>query len=343
MQSESSFQPLGPSSADAAGEQTPPRRVGFLGSLARWFSSGEPVAGAPSGAEMQIDWLRCLPFFALHVACFAVIWTGVSWVAVGLAAALYVVRMFLITGFYHRYFSHRTFRTSRWFQFVAAFAGCTAGQRGPLWWAAHHRHHHTHSDDELDRHSPRRHGFLYSHLGWFLTRQNFATDSRLVRDWLRFPELRYLDRYDWIPFALLGAAVWWLGALAARHKPELGTDGPQLFVWFLISTIVLYHVTYTINSLAHSWGTKRFETADDSRNNALLALLTLGEGWHNNHHYYPASVRQGFLWWEVDVSYYVLKVLSWLRLVKDLRPVPSRVRDEARRAPGSTRQKGGPR
>ena len=314
-----------------------------LRSLTRWFSSGDLDGVESSDVDRQIDWLRCLPFIAMHVACFAALWTGVSWLAVLVAAALYFVRMFLITAFYHRYFSHRTFRTTRWFQFVAAFAGCTAGQRGPLWWAAHHRHHHAHSDDEFDKHSPKLHGFVYSHLGWFLTRHNFSTDTRLVRDWLRYPELRFLDRFDWIPFALLGAAIWTAGSFAAAHAPELRTSGAQLFVWFLISTIVLYHATYTINSLAHQWGTRRFETPDDSRNNAFLALLTLGEGWHNNHHHYPASVRQGFLWWEIDVSFYVLKALSWLGLVWDLRPVPARVHAQAVQARSQASEAVGPR
>jgi stearoyl-CoA desaturase (Delta-9 desaturase) len=260
------------------------------------------------------------------------VWTGTSPFAIAVAVALFAVRMFAITAFYHRYFSHRAFRTSRGWQFVFAVMGASAVQRGPLWWAAHHRHHHVHSDQPDDTHSALQDGFLWSHMGWFLARQNFATRTRLVRDLARYPELRWLDRYDVAVPAALFVALWTLGAWLEFAYPALGTGPWQLIVWgFCISTVVLFHTTFLINSLAHRWGSRRYETGDESRNNALLALLTFGEGWHNNHHRYPGAARQGFYWWEVDLSWYGLRLLEALGIVRDLRRVPASVLAAGRR------------
>ena len=292
---------------------------------------------ATLAAPRTIDWIGLVPYAALHLGCFAVIWVGWSPVALGVAAALYLIRMFAVTAFYHRYFSHRTFRTSRWFQFVAAVMGNSCIQRGPLWWAAHHRHHHRHSDEAEDIHSPRQIGFFWSHMGWFMTRENAVTNFRSVRDLTRFPELVFLDRHHYIVPLLFAASTYALGALLQSVAPGLGTSGWQMFVWgFLISTVVLYHAVYTINSVAHVVGNRRYETTDDSRNNWFLALLTLGEGWHNNHHYYPGSTRQGFYWWEIDLTYYGLVGLSWIGLVWDLRSPPHSIRERHRERLAST-------
>ncbi len=292
-----------------------------------WRAPRPPAGTARAdSADDRVDWIRCLPFIAIHLLCFGAWWTGVSPVAVVVAVSLYLARVFWVTAFYHRYFSHRTFKTSRAFQFVMAVCGALAVQRGAIWWAAHHRHHHLHSEDVPDLHSPVQHGFWRSHLGWFMTTAGFRTQTRYVRDWLRYPELRWLDRYDWVVPACLIAGLWVLGAYLERSAPALGTSAAQLVVWgFGISTVAVYHITYTINSLAHRFGRRRFDTGDDSRNNALLALLTMGEGWHNNHHHFPASARQGFYWWEIDLTYYGLVCLSWLGLIWDLRPVPAHV------------------
>ena len=300
--------------------------------LRRWFDS----AAAPDEATAPrrgIDWPRVVPFLLLHLACLGVLWTGWSPFAVAVAVVLYAVRMFAITAFYHRYFSHRAFRASRGWQFVFAVLGASAVQRGPLWWAAHHRHHHAHSDRPGDTHSARLDGFVWSHMRWFLARENFATREHLVRDFARFPELRWLDRYDVaVPAALL-VALWALGAWLEAAHPSLGTGPWELVVWgFCISTVVLFHATFVINSLAHRWGSRRYDTGDDSRNNLLLALITFGEGWHNNHHRYPSAARQGFYWWEIDVSWYLLRVLAALGIVRDLRPVSSSVLAAGRRA-----------
>ena len=301
----------------------------MLATLRRWIDSGGETRVEP-GSERTIDWTRVIPFLAIHAGCLAVIWVGASTIAVAVAATLFAVRMFAITAFYHRYFSHRAFRTSRAAQFAFALLGASAAQRGPLWWASHHRHHHAHADRPEDGHSALQHGFLWSNVGWFLARGSFAVRLARVGDLARFPELRWLDRFDAAVPVALGCALYGLGEWLAAAHPALGTSGAQLVVWgFCISTVALYHSTFTINSLAHRFGSRRYATRDDSRNNFWLALLTFGEGWHNNHHFYPASARQGFYWWEVDLAYYGLRVLSAVGLVWDLRPVPAAARRAA--------------
>ncbi|MEZ5498708.1 MAG: acyl-CoA desaturase [Steroidobacteraceae bacterium] len=301
--------------------------------LRRWVDAGMDFDGPrPDGHDNRIDWARIIPFVAMHLACLAVIWVGVSPIAVLVAVLGYLLRMFAITGFYHRYFSHRAFKTSRVGQFVFGLLGAAAVQRGPMWWAAHHRHHHSCSDREDDLHSPVQHGFVRSHMGWFLTRGGFVPDWRRVRDLLKFPELRWLDRFDIVVPVIYAAAMFALGALLQISQPDLGTSGGQMLVWgFFVSTVACYHGTYTINSLSHVFGKQRYRTGDASRNNWLLALITLGEGWHNNHHHYPSAARQGFYWWEIDVTYYLLKLLSWLGIIWDLKPVPLAVRDHSAR------------
>ena len=297
----------------------------------RWLDSSQGYDSSDNGSGREIDWLRVIPFILMHVACFAVIWVGWSPTAVATAVALYVLRMLAITGFYHRYFSHKAFKTSRPVQFLFAVLGASAVQRGPLWWASHHRHHHANSDREGDAHSPKQHGFIWSHICWFLTRENYETRKELVRDLAKYPELRFLDRYDQLVPAVLAIALFVTGSVLERVAPALGVTGPQLLVWgFAISTVVLYHATFTVNSLAHRVGRRRYATRDDSRNNFLLALLTLGEGWHNNHHHYPGSARQGFFWWEVDLTYYFLRLLAAIGVISDLKPVPAVMRNARR-------------
>ncbi|MCO6453702.1 MAG: acyl-CoA desaturase [Pirellulaceae bacterium] len=282
-----------------------------------------------SPARPPVAWFRVTPFFLLHLSCLAAFWVGWSWTAAGVGLAMYAIRVFGLTAFYHRYFAHRSFKTSRWFQFVGAVLGNMAAQRGPIWWAAHHRNHHRHSDLHQDVHSPSQHGFWWSHMLWFMTSEHYRTDQRVVKDLLKYPELRLLDRYDFAVPALLGATLFASGAFLHQVAPGLHVNGWQMLVWgFLVSTVAVYHVTFAINSLAHKLGRRRYATRDDSRNNFWLALLTFGEGWHNNHHHYPASARQGFYWWEIDLTYYLLVALSWLGLVWELKGVPARVRDE---------------
>jgi len=293
----------------------------------------------PEGAEVirgrpeRFEFGRCLPFLFLHLGCLGVLWVGWSWTAVTVAFLLYVVRMFAITAFYHRYFSHRTFRTSRFAQFLFAVIGNTAIQRGALWWAAVHRHHHKHSDEEEDVHSPLQKGFWWAHIGWMTSSRNFPTDYSVIPDLARYPELRFLNRFDLIVPAVFALSLLGLGYVLEHWFPRSGTSPAQIFVWgFFVSTTVLLHATLFINSLAHTFGRRRFSTGDDSRNSLLLALLTLGEGWHNNHHRFMHSARQGFYWWEIDISYYILRLLSLFGIVWNLRGVPRVVYDEARGA-----------
>lgn len=303
----------------------------------RWFDTWGPVTEEELALERdnvhQVDWLRVVPFLGLHLAVLSVIWVGWSPFAVVTAVALYAVRMFGITAIYHRYFSHRAFQTSRPMQFLLSMFGAAAAQRGPLWWAAHHRNHHRTSDTEADVHSPITQRFWWSHVGWVLSRTNFRTRVEHVRDLARYPELRFLDRFDMLVPFLLAVSLFMTGVALERWAPDLGTSGWQLLVWgFVISTVALYHATFSINSLAHLWGKRRYDTGDRSRNNGLLALLTFGEGWHNNHHRFPGAARQGFRWWELDLSYYALKGLAALGLVWDLRPVPAEMRRAQPRA-----------
>jgi len=306
-------------------------QAGFLRRVIRFFDSDYFPAGAESVREQpeRFEWKRAMPFMLLHVGCLGVIWTGWSWTAVAVAAALYFVRMFAVTGLYHRYFCHRAFKTTRPVQLVFAIVGLTAVQRGPLWWAAVHRHHHQHSDDEHDVHSPTWKGFLWSHVGWLTSSRNFPTDYGLVRDLAKFPELVFLNRFDLIGPALLVALLFGAGELLRAFAPGLGTNGWQLVVWgFFISTVFLFHATCAVNSFAHTLGTKRYDTGDESRNSLALALITLGEGWHNNHHRFQATARQGFYWWEIDISYYLLRGMAALGIVWDLRPVPEAAYEE---------------
>ncbi len=293
-------------------------------SIAQWIDNDAPQ-GITFGAEDKIvSFRRLIPFFILHLPVLLVFWVGASPVAVAAAAALYFLRMFAITGWYHRYFSHRTFKTGRAMQFIFAFIGNASAQRGALHWAAHHRNHHRFSDQPQDAHSPRQHGFWISHMLWFGKRENSTAQSRHCKDFAKFPELMFLDRFDFVAPFMLGFFTLGLGMLLHRVAPGLHTTGGQMLIWgFFVSTITLYHGTFSINSLGHLLGRQRYATGDDSKNSFLLALITLGEGWHNNHHHYANTVRQGFRWWEIDVSYYLLWGFSKLGLVWDLKPVPA--------------------
>jgi stearoyl-CoA desaturase (delta-9 desaturase) len=255
-------------------------------------------------------WVSLLGIIAIHVATIVAIARGVTLFLVLFAVATYFLRMLAVTAVYHRYFSHRAYKTSRAFQFLLALLGLTATQKGPLWWAATHRIHHRESDTERDVHSPYRRGFWYSHMGWWLGREHESPDEHLIKDFSRFPEIRFLDRYHLIGPALMMLACWLVA----------GADG---ILWgYVVSTCALMHGTFTINSLSHVFGSRRYATTDTSRNNFWLALITMGEGWHNNHHHYMSSANQGFFWWEIDASFYILKALEKVGLVWDLRKVP---------------------
>jgi stearoyl-CoA desaturase (delta-9 desaturase) len=261
----------------------------------------------------DIIYPSAVPFVFVHLVCFAAIWTGITWQAVVLCAVLYWGRIFAIGAGYHRYFSHRAYATSRAFQFVLAVLSQSTTQKSVLWWAAKHRHHHLHSDTEADVHSPRHKGFIYSHVGWIFSRKHDKADLVKVADFARYPELMWLHKHELVPAVVLAVLCLLIG----------GWSG--LVVGFFWSTVLVYHATFCINSLAHVHGRQRYVTGDDSRNNWFLALFTMGEGWHNNHHAYQSSVRQGFRWWEYDPTFYILRLLSWLGIVWDLKMPPAQV------------------
>jgi stearoyl-CoA desaturase (delta-9 desaturase) len=274
---------------------------------------------APSEFHDDIVYPNTVAFILVHLAPLAAFWTGITTTSVILAITLYVVRMFAITAGYHRYFSHRSFKTSRLGQFLFAFVAMSSTQKSVLWWAALHRHHHRHSDQEDDIHSPVHRSFFYSHVGWIFDKKHNETRLDEVPDLAKYPELRFLDRHQLIPTILLALVCF------------LIDGGPGLVIGFFASTAVLYHGTFFINSLAHVHGKQRYVTGDDSRNNWWLAIITLGEGWHNNHHAYQRSTRQGFRWYEFDPTYYALKAMSWVGLVWDLGEPPVEVVRNERR------------
>jgi stearoyl-CoA desaturase (Delta-9 desaturase) len=268
-------------------------------------SSLEPSVDRDSSTD--IVYPSTIPFIIVHLMCFAAIWTGVTAGAVALGIGLYWLRIFAIGAGYHRYFSHRAYETSRVFQFVLAALAQSTSQKSVLWWAANHRDHHLHSDTERDVHSPRQMGFVYSHLGWIFSRGQETMNVNRIADFAKYPELMWLHRYEQLPAFVLAVLCF---AIAGW---------PGLIVGFFWSTVAVYHGTFCINSLAHLVGRRRYVTGDDSRNNWLLAIITMGEGWHNNHHAYQSSARQGFRWWEYDPTFYLLKLLERLGLVWNLK------------------------
>ena len=264
-------------------------------------------AATDASPTSDIMYPSAIPFVLAHLACLGAIWTGVTLEAAAIGVGLYWLRIFAIGAGYHRYFSHRAYETSRLFQFVLAALSQSTAQKSVLWWAANHRDHHLHSDTELDVHSPRHFGFIYSHLGWIFARRHNETNLTRVADLARYPELMWLHRYELAPPVALAAGCF------------LAAGWPGLVVGFFWSTVAVYHATFCINSLAHVAGGRRYITGDDSRNNWLLAIFTMGEGWHNNHHAFQSSARQGFRWWEYDPTFYLLKLLERLGLVWNLK------------------------
>ncbi len=264
------------------------------------------------GADERVNWAHSIPFFLVHVLCFAFVFTGITRTALLLFVAMFFGRAFFVTAAYHRYFSHKSYKLNRFWQLSFAFMAEATAQKGVLWWASNHRTHHRYSDTDQDLHSPRK-GFWWSHVGWILADKYKPTNYDGIKDFAKFPELRFINKHDWI-------APWTFGVLAFLIG---GWSG--LVVGFFWSTVLLWHSTFLVNSAAHVFGKRRYETDDTSRNSLIIALLTGGEGWHNNHHHYQASARQGFFWWEIDPTWYVLKAMSWVGIVRDLKVPPARV------------------
>ncbi len=270
------------------------------------------------------------PIFIMHLLALGALFTGFSWAAVIALLITYVVRVFALTAGFHRYFSHRSFKTSRAFQFIMAWVGTSAAQLGPMWWAANHRHHHQHSDKPEDIHSPVIKNAFWAHIGWILCRAYGTIQQDRIKDLNKYPELRFIDRFHGLPVDSLNGVRYVVGAGLNTYYPALGTSGMQMVMWgFFLSTILVYHVTFCVNSVTHIIGNKRFDNDDESRNSFWIALLTFGEGWHNNHHRWPLSARQGMYWWEFDLSYLLLRGLEKLGLVWDLKVYPKAIYAEA--------------
>lgn len=276
-----------------------------------------------------------IAFAVVHLLPLLAIFTGATLFDWIVCAVLYVVRMFWVTGGYHRYFAHKSYKTSRFFQFIIAFMSQTSAQKGALWWAAHHRHHHRHSDTPADPHSMKIYGFWYSHIGWIVGPDFKKTDYKTIGDYSKYPELVWLNKYHVVPPIILAVVVTALGGIVNGGSiTQMFTHHGMstLLIGFFLSTVILYHATFSINSIMHKFGFQRYESHDESRNSVWLALLTLGEGWHNNHHYYETSSRQGFFWWEIDITYYVLKAFSAVGLIWDLKGVPNHIKYSRNRA-----------
>ncbi|MEQ8583139.1 MAG: acyl-CoA desaturase [Marinoscillum sp.] len=270
-----------------------------------------------------------ISFTLMHFIPFAALLTGATLFDWMICIFLYFFRMFWITGGYHRYFAHRSYKTSRWFQFVIAFMAQTSAQKGALWWAGHHRVHHRTSDTYDDPHSMKHYGFWYSHVGWIIGPDYKETDYKIIGDYAKYPELVWLNKYYLVPPVVLALTVMALGGIVNGGGIEMmftAAGFSTLFIGFFLSTVVLYHGTFSINSIMHKFGKQRYKSNDESKNSLWLALLTMGEGWHNNHHYYETAARQGFFWWEIDITYYILRVFGFLGLIWDIREVPDHIK-----------------
>ena len=302
----------------------------MISSLSKWVCPPPETHDKPDPTQDRVEWFRCVPYILIHLGALLVFFTPFSLPCLVVVLISYASRMFAITAFYHRYFSHRTFKTNRAVQFLGAFVACASGQRGPLWWAAHHRMHHRHSDTEHDSHSPHHKNFLWSHTLWFMTDYALPTFLKEIPDWVKFKELRFINRYDWIAVLFLALGCYFLGEWAT-FETWTGMNGLSMLAWgFFLPTVLLYHATFSVNSLTHMFGKKKYETGDESRNNWFVSIITFGEGWHNNHHFFPGSARQGFSPWEIDPTYYGLRLLSFFGLVSNLRPVPAWVKEKAK-------------
>jgi len=302
----------------------------MIPTLSKWVCPPPETHNEPDHTQDRVEWFRCVPYILIHLGALLVFFTPFAWPCIVVLGISYAARMFAITAFYHRYFSHRTFKTSRIVQFLGAFVACASGQRGPLWWAAHHRMHHRHSDTDKDSHSPHHKNFLWSHTLWFMTDYALPTFLKEIPDWVKFKELRFINRFDWIAVLALALGCYFLGEWSV-FQAWTSLDGLSMLGWgFFLPTVLLYHATFSVNSLTHMFGKKKYETGDESRNNWFVSIITFGEGWHNNHHFFPGSAHQGFTPWEIDPTYYCLKLLSLFGLVSNLRPVPAWVKNKAK-------------
>jgi stearoyl-CoA desaturase (delta-9 desaturase) len=265
--------------------------------------------------------LQIAVFWTVQASALLVFAVPFRWAFVALWAASHFLRAIGLTLAFHRYFAHRAFKMNRAARFVWAFIGTAAMQKGPLWWAGHHVNHHRFADREGDPHSPMVSGFYYAHIGWFLNDSKYDSveaSNPVIRDFSKVPEIAWLEKYFFLPPLALAATMFLLGGL------------PWLVWGFCLPTMTLAHSTFAINTVNHMFGSRRFETLDESRNNPLTAFFAVGEGWHNNHHRYQRAARNGFYWWEFDPTWYVIGAMGAVGLASEIQAVPPRIYEEAR-------------
>ena len=263
----------------------------------------------PPDPNERLNWTTTLVMAIFHVGAFAALFFF-TWTALLTAVVLYWITIGLgISMGYHRLHTHRSYKVPRWLEYFFAICGTLSMEGGPIFWVATHRIHHQKSDQDGDPHSPRD-GAWWAHVGWILFGETKHANTRLMSkyapDLAKDPFYVWLNNYHWVPILILSAVLFAIG-------------GWSMFLWGTCMRVFFgLHATWLVNSATHMWGKRRFTTRDDSRNNWWVALLTFGEGWHNNHHAHPTSARHGLTWYEIDFSWLQIKVLKWLRIAKSV-------------------------
>jgi stearoyl-CoA desaturase (delta-9 desaturase) len=294
--------------------QTPPRHK--LRTIQA--KSRHPLPGEPLHTFRKLDPTNTIAIVAMHVFSVGAFFLPFHWYEIGLTALLWWVCGGLgICLCYHRLLTHRSFKTPRVVEYFLTLLGTTCWQGGPIKWVGTHRIHHKHSDGEEDPHSP-HHGFNWAHIFWCMMKEPpdyFPRDA--AKDLQRDKVMVLIDKYHYVPQFAVAAFLMVIGW--AIGGPLLGL---AWVVWGVcIRTIFTFHATWFVNSAAHTWGYQTHETGDDSRNNWWVALLSFGEGWHNNHHHSQRTAAHGQRWWEIDLTYWTIKAMSWVGLAREIVPV----------------------
>ena len=271
------------------------------------------------GREHQatsVNWITTIAMGAFHVGAIAAFFFF-SWKNVAAFAIMYFLAINVGIGMaYHRLLTHRGYKTPKWVEYFVTTCGTMALEGGPIFWVATHRVHHQNSDHEGDPHTPQD-GTWWSHAGWILSGRALHSETALLGRYA--PDLTrdkvhvWLSKWHWLPLTTAGVLQLIIGAALSPAHPIHGAIGMVLWGTFLRVTLGL-HATWLVNSATHLWGKRRFDTKDESRNNWWVALLTGGEGWHNNHHAHPVSARHGLAWYEFDINYYGIWLLEQVGL-----------------------------
>jgi fatty-acid desaturase len=289
-------------------------------------------ASGPAGSDpavvphYRIDWTNLLGLIGYHLLALLAFfpwffsWTGVALCVFG----VYVFGMLGVNLCFHRLLTHRSFECPRWLEYTLAILGVCSTQDSPVYWVAVHRRHHQFADDERDPHSPIA-SFFWAHVGWLILKsddlERAAVTQRHAKDLLRDPFYRKLETY-WVAAApacwiLFFSAGFGVARLTGSNTFDAIQFGTSLLLWgVVVRTVVVWHITNSVNSVTHLWGYRNYETRDGSRNNFVLGVLAHGEGWHNNHHADPNSAMHGHQWWEFDPVFLVIRLLAVVGLAK---------------------------